>query len=84
MNEFKHEDVFIAKMPRISLTEWNAFESRDVIAEKLRKGCKSHLEFVSVLYNQFCVQLSKSVLRLSGLPKDSTREIEISTTSLQL
>lgn len=48
LNEFGHKDVFLAKMPRISLTEWNAFESRDVIAEKLRNGCKSHLEIVCV------------------------------------
>lgn len=39
LNEFGHEDVFVAKMPSISLTEWSAFESRDVIADKLRKGC---------------------------------------------
>jgi ketosteroid isomerase-like protein len=38
LNEFGHEDVFVAKMPQKSLTEWKTFESRDIIAAKLRKG----------------------------------------------
>jgi hypothetical protein len=41
LNEFGHQDVFVGKVPRLSLTEWSAYESRDVIADKLRKSCMS-------------------------------------------
>lgn len=43
LNEFGHEDVFVAKLPRTSLTQWTAFKSRAVIADKLRKGYMSLL-----------------------------------------
>jgi hypothetical protein len=58
LNEFGHEDVFVAKMPSISLTEWSAFESRDVIADKLRKGCSNSSSRVIFLMTQIVASVN--------------------------